>query len=160
MPLGWMKKAWRTGTDARPSFDRYVSSEPSFQNAIDAVEGWNTSFPAELGLRAGSLATYNDPRILWAIECFGEITNRRVLELGPLEGGHTSMLDSAGAQVDAIEANQLAFMRCLVAKEILQLKKSRFWLGDFMKALEHWDQRYDLIIASGVLYHLKHPLKL
>jgi hypothetical protein len=102
-----MKKGWRNTTGSPRSFDRYVSTEPSLQNAIDAVAGWNTSFPPELGLRAGTLATYNDPRILWAIECFGEIAGRRVLELGPLEGGHTSMLDAAGAQVDAIEANQV-----------------------------------------------------
>jgi hypothetical protein len=135
----WMAKLNSLARNAPSprSFDRYVPSEPTLQNAIDAVAGWNTSFPPELGLNAGSLATYNDPRILWAIECFGDIKGRRVLELCPLEGGHTSMLDTAGAEVDAIEANQLAFMRCLITKEILQLKRSRFSLGDFMKALEH-----------------------
>jgi hypothetical protein len=30
----------------------------------------------------------------------------------------------------------------------------------FIKALENWDQRYHLIVASGVLYHLKNPLHL
>jgi hypothetical protein len=133
---------------------------PCLQNAIDVVVGWNTSFPPEYELKAGSLATYNDPRILWAMECFGPLDDRRVLELGPLEGGHTSMLDAAGARIDAIEANQLAFTRCLVTKEIMGLTRSRFWLGDFVKALENWEQRYDFIVASGVLYHLKDPLHL
>ena len=110
------------------------------QNAIDAIAGWNTSFPPHYGLKAGSLATYNDPRIYWAIECFGSLEGRHVLELGPLDGGHTSMLEAAGAQVDAIEANQLAFIRCLVTKEILGLTRSKFWLGDFVKALENWEK--------------------
>jgi hypothetical protein len=64
------------------------------------------------------------------------------------------------AQIDAIEANQRAYLRCLITKEILGLTRSKFWLGDFIKALENWDQRYDLIVASGVLYHLKNPLHL
>jgi len=161
MPLRWVKKKiWPQSSSSSSNFDRYVSSTPSLQNAIDAVAGWNTSFPPHYGLQAGSLATYNDPRIIWAMECFGPLDGRHVLELGPLEGGHTSMLDAAGAQVDAIEANQLAFMRCLITKEILRLTRSKFWLGDFMKALENQDQSYDLIVACGVLYHQKDPLQL
>jgi len=123
------------------------------------MAGWKTSFPPNYGLKAGSLATYNDPRIFWAIERFGSLEGRHVLELGPLDGGHTSMLEAAGARVDAIEANRLAFMRCLITKEILGLTRSKFWLGDFVKALENWQQRYDLIVASGVLYHLDDPLR-
>lgn len=161
MPLQWVKRTLRPERPPKSShFDRYVSSVPSWQNAIDAIPGWNTAFPPQFGVEAGSLATYHDPRILWAIECFGSIAGCHVLELGPLEGGHTSMLDAAGAQVDAVEANQLAFLRCLIAKEILGLSRAKFWLGDFVKALESWDRRYDLIVACGVLYHLIDPLRL
>jgi hypothetical protein len=145
---------------ASSAFDIYVTSAPSLQNAVDAVAGWNTTFPPQFELKAGSLATYNDPRILWAIQNFGSLEGRHVLELGPLEGGHTSMLEAAGARVEAIEANQRAFMRCLITKEILGLTRSKFWLGDFVKALETWEQHYDLIVACGVLYHLKDPLRL
>jgi hypothetical protein len=166
MFLDWMKR--KTGSEkkiepeketASRNFDRYVSSAPCLQNAVDAVPGWNTTFPPQYRLNAGALATYDDGRILWAMECFGSIEGRHVLELGPLEGGHTSMLEAAGARVDAIEANQLAFMRCLITKEIVGLTRSKFWLGDFMQALENWDQSYDLIVACGVLYHLKDPLR-
>jgi hypothetical protein len=160
MPLRWVKKLWPERPRSSSGFDRYVSSTPSLQNAVDSVAGWNTAFPPKYGLKAGTLAAYNDPRILWALECFGPIDGCRVLELGPLEGGHTSMLDAAGAQVESIEANQLAFMRCLITKEILGLTRARFWLGDFTKALEDWEQNYDLIVASGVLYHQKDPLGL
>lgn len=161
MPFTWLKrKFWPEKERAASSFDVYVTSTPSLQNAVDAIAGWNTSFPPQFGIKAGSLATYNDPRILWAMQNFGSLDGRRVLELGPLEGGHTSMLEAAGAQVDAIEANQRAFLRCLVAKEILGLTRSKFWLGDFIKALENWEQKYDLIVACGVLYHLANPLDL
>lgn len=158
-----MLKKWtkRTGKEKPPAtFERYVSSMPSLQNAVDAIPGWSTSFPPEFGVVAGALATYQDPRIDWAIQCYGSLEGRTVLELGPLEGGHTSMLERAGATVDAIEANQLAFMRCLVTKEIVGLSRSRFWLGDFLKWLENAEKPYDLIVASGVLYHMTDPLRL
>jgi hypothetical protein len=160
MAVGWLKNKLRSAKSGIGAFEPYVSSAPSLQNAVDTVAGWNTSFPPHLELKAGALATYNDPRILWAIQNFGPLEGRRVLELGPLEGGHTSMLEAAGAQVDAIEANQRAFLRCLITKEILGLTRSKFWLGDFMKALQTSEQSYDFIVACGVLYHLTNPLDL
>jgi hypothetical protein len=147
-------------TSASDTFDRYVSSAPCLQNAIDAVSGWNTAFPPRFELKAGALATDQDPRIQWAMDCFGSLEGRHVLELGPVEGGHTTMLEAAGARIDAIEANQLAFLRCLITKEVVGLTQSKFWLGDLMKGLENWDQSYDLIVACGVLHHLKEPLRL
>jgi len=159
MSFGLLRRKLWPKTRAATAFEIYVSSTPSLQNAVDAVAGWNTSFPPQYQLKAGPLATYNDPRIVWATECFGPLEGRHVLELGPLEGGHTSMLEAAGARVDAVEANQRAYMRCLITKEILGLR-SKFWLGDFIKALQDWEQHYDLIVASGVLYHLRNPLEL
>jgi hypothetical protein len=147
-------------TSTPDTFDRYVSSAPCLQNAVDAVSGWSTAFPPDYELKAGALATYQDPRIRWVVDCCGSLEGRHVLELGPLEGRHTAMLEAAGARIDAIEANRLAFMRCLITKEIVGLTRSKFWLGDFMKALDSWDQSYDLIIACGVLNRLKDPLRL
>lgn len=148
--------------EQKPSklFDRYVVSMPSHQNAVDVVHGWNCSFPPEFGVVAGQLATYLDPRIAWMLSQHGELAGKTVLELGPLEGGHTVMLEQAGASVDAVEANQLAFLRCLITKEIYGLSRSRFWLGDFVKWLDGNEKSYDLIVASGVLYHSNHPLQL
>ena len=161
MIFSWNKsRSVQDETRTSDTFDRYVSSAPRLQNAVDALSGWSTGFPRDYELKAGALATYQDPRIQWVVDCCGSLEGRRVLELGPLEGRHTAMLEAAGARIDAIEANRLAFMRCLITKEIVRLTRSKFWLGDFMKALESWDQSYDLIIACGVLYRLKDPLRL
>ena len=160
MALEWLKtKIWPGSSRASRAFDRYVSSPPSLQNAIDAISGWKTSFPSQYRLNAGSIETYNDPRIRWAINTFGSLEGCRVLELEPLDGGHSSMLEAAGAQVDAVEPNRLAFLRCLITKEVLGLTRSTFWLGDVMGAMENWQQRYDLIVASRALGHLRDPLR-
>lgn len=58
-----------------------------------------------------------------------------------------------------MEANKLAYLRCLVAKEVYGLRRARFYLGDFVRGLQN-ATRYDLIVACGVLYHMADPLLL
>jgi hypothetical protein len=141
--------------------DEYVDSMPSAQHAVDLVSGWNHMLPPEAGATAGKVKMYADSRIVWALEQFGSIAGKRVLELGPLEASHTYMLHRQGpAVIDAIEANKLSFMRCLIAKNLLGLDSARFMLGDFEKWLETSSERYDLIVASGVLYHMADPVRL
>src|SRR6187402_1626923 len=88
--------------------DSYVHAAPSPQLALDLFKGdWWSAVP---GLQAGSTPLFDDSRIRWAVEHLGGVTGRRILELGPLEGGHTYMLERAGAaSVVAIEANTRAY---------------------------------------------------
>lgn len=141
--------------------DEYVSGLPLPQNAVDVLPGWNMALPPQTGAIAGPAPFYADPRIIWALNVFGPLTGKSVLELGPLEASHTFMLEQAGpARLQAIEANRLSFLRCLVVKELLGLKIARFYLGDFQSWLTHHHERYDLIVASGVLYHMLEPVRL
>jgi len=140
--------------------DEYVVTFPTSQNAIDILPGWNQAFPDVMGLKAGTVHLYNDPRILWALEQYGPLEGKAVLEIGPLEAGHTWMLEQRGpALIDAVEANKLSYLRCLVSKEILQLKLARFHLGDCQLWLENREDRYDFVVASGVLYHMRDPIR-
>jgi hypothetical protein len=149
--------------DAPPplALDNYVEGPPSAQNAVDALAGWNMALPVETGAIAGAAPFYNDPRILWAIEQYGPLEGRKVLELGPLEASHTYMLEQRRpASLLAIEANRLSFLRCLVVKELLGLRIARFQLGNFAPWFETATGRFDFIVASGVLYHMADPVRL
>jgi hypothetical protein len=91
------------------------------------------------------------------------VEGQRVVELGPLEGGHTYMLDRMGAaEVVAVEANRRAFLRCLISKELLGMPSARFLCGDAIHFLEsevaRGSSKFDLCVASGVLYHLRDPV--
>lgn len=146
-----------------PILDQYVREAPSPQAAIDLFKGdWWSSFPGEFaGLRAGELPLFDDSRIHWAIKALGGVEGRTVLELGPLEGGHTFALDNAGARsILAVEASAKAYLKCLVAKEILGMRRARFVLGDFEEYLRGAPEHFDVAIACGVLYHLKDPVEL
>ena len=84
-----------------------------------------------------------------------------MLELGPLEAGHTFQFEQLGArEIVAIEANVEAYLKCLIVKEAVGLSRSRFLLGDFCEYLETTDDRFDLVFASGVRYHMADPIGL
>ena len=143
--------------------DHYVTSAPGPQNALNIFEGqWTSQLPhGGQGLTAGSTPLFEDPRVTWAIERLGGVQDRTVLELGPLEGGHSYMLENAGARsVLAMESNTNAFLRCLIVKEILCMKKVRFLCGDFRQFLSSNEQHFDVVFASGVLYHMTNPVRL
>lgn len=143
-----------------PPFDIYEARAPAAQNAIDAVPGWNSAFPPEYGLVAGNRIHFQDERIVWAMDRFGSLAGKNVLELGPLEGAHTYQLHLRGAKIVAVEASKQAYIKCLITKEIVGLPRASFLLGDCVQFLEQNEQRYDLIVASGVLYHMPDPVRL
>jgi hypothetical protein len=92
------------------------------------------------------------------VDVCGSIEGFKVLELGPMECAHTYKLEKLGAgSILSIEASPEFYMKSLVAKESLGLK-ARFLLGDFNRYLETTEDRYDLVFASGVLYHMKDPI--
>lgn len=131
---------------------------PTYQNAIDLLPGWSSAFPGSLGLSAGNIPLFADERILSALDSFGSIEGKTVLEVGPLEGMHTYILNGRRpARIDAVEANKQCYLRCLVTKEILKLTHANFYLGDIRSWLSETETVYDLAIASGVLYHMDDP---
>jgi hypothetical protein len=142
--------------------DAYATSAPSAQLAVDVFLGdWSSELPAELDATAGAVGLFADPRIESAIKWLGsDVDGMRILELGPLEGGHTYMLDRAGANVHAIESNSRAYLKCLVTKELLGLQRARISRGDFVAYLKDTDQTYDVVLASGVVYHMSDPVEL
>jgi hypothetical protein len=150
-------------------FKHFFGVAPSDQNALDLFAGeWSSQPPAARPeLKAGATPLYDDPRIAWAhhrlmeMGVEGGIANRTVIELGPLEAGHTYLLDRLGAKsVTAVEANARAYLKCLVAKETFGMPRARFLLGDCLVHLRTTPDHYDVGIACGILYHLTNPVEL
>jgi len=143
--------------------DGYVETLPSDQNALDIFKGeWSSRLPGIWQeLQAGTITLFDDSRILWAADQLGGFTGKRVLELGPLEAGHSYMLETLGADtVIAVEANKRAYLKCLIIKEILDLKRCRFVLGDCVAFLREAHPAFDVCLASGILYHMREPSEL
>lgn len=151
-------------------FPNFFGKLPSDQNALDLFAGeWSSRPPADRSdLKAGDTPLFDDPRLTWAQDRFmesgleGGFRGRRVLELGPLEAGHAWGIEHRGAEsITSVEANARAYMKCLIAKEVYGLPRTRFLLGDCLEYLrDDKCPRYDIGVAAGILYHLTNPVEL
>jgi hypothetical protein len=136
----------------------YSKEIASPANALSIFSGeWSSAVP---GFETGKSPLFDDERMNWALGQLGSLQGKRVLELGALEGGHTSMLEHAGAKVTSIESNQRAFLKCLIVKNALHLE-TEFLYGDFRPYVAAAEPNsFDLVVAFGVLYHMAEPVKL
>jgi len=145
----------------------FVTTPPAPQNAIDIFRGeWTSRFPADgPAVQAGTVGLFEDSRLDWADARLRELSGQgfegqSVLELGPLEGGHTHRLTRLGAaSVVAVEANVRAYLRCLVAREVLDIPRARFLLGDAVGYLRTVERTFDVGVACGFLYHMVEPVE-
>jgi hypothetical protein len=145
------------------SSSNYIKTYPSNQNAINIFKHeWSSKFPDHFDVTTfGKAELFEDQRITWAEDhgvCF---KNKSVLELGPLEAGHTWMMDQRGTkEILSIEAHERAYLKCLIVKEITSMKTARFLHGNFDEYLGSSKRKFDICLASGVLYHSHNPLTL
>lgn len=139
-----------------------IGKECTVESMFKTIGGWTTEFNVNGKKVGGSVQLTNDTRLLWHMEMAGGVKDKRILELGPLEGAHTKMMVEAGAkEVVAIEGLSDCFLRCLIVKEAFSLNNVKFMFGDFCLYVENYlGNKFDIVSAAGVLYHQKNPAKL
>lgn len=141
---------------------------PSHQNAVDLFEGLWASKIEEVfpGLESGPGPFFRqDTRPLVAAQHLGivpgSLHGMSIVELGPLEGAQTYQLANLGAdRIVAVEASTDAFLKCLIVKEILQIPRCQFLLGDCLTFLQESRERFDMVYCAGILYHMENPFEL
>ena len=147
-------------SDGNTITTRFATGFPSEQSMIDIFKGaWKAALPPEFKLTAGPQGHFmSDPRVLWAEKLLpGGFVGKSVLELGPFEAYAKRLMERLGAEhITAIEANNINLLKCLVLKEATGLR-ARFLHGDFLEYLKKAPQSFDIIWASGVLYHSVDP---
>jgi SAM-dependent methyltransferase len=88
----------------------------------------------------------------------GSLRGKRILDLGCLEGGYSAAFAQMGArEVIGIEARAKNFERCLLVKDCLRLKNLFFYKEDVKNVKRDWFGDFDIVFASGILYHLDDP---
>ena len=139
---------------------------PSNQAIADIMRGtWHSEFPSEYGVHTGGQVRHFDfdvdDRVKWVDSVIaGGLKGRAILELGPYEAYNTWQMEKLGAErVVAVESNNIAFLKCLLVKEVTGLR-ARFLYGDFIRYLQSCQDFYDIVWASGVIYHQTQPLEL
>lgn len=140
--------------------DQYIRLAPKNQYLVDLFKDeWSSKLPVSNGedIIAGTADLFHDSRMtMLNSKC--EVSGKKILELGPLEAGHTYMLHQMGAHsITCVESNTRAFLKCLIVKELYSLKNASFQLGDALEFMKQTDSRFDICVASGILYHSTNP---
>jgi 2-polyprenyl-3-methyl-5-hydroxy-6-metoxy-1,4-benzoquinol methylase len=89
----------------------------------------------------------------------GDLSGKRVLDIGCWSGGDLLILAGLGAQVEAIEEHPLA---AATAQQLSQLVGCDVPIHSFSayKDRPEWKQTFDLVYCCGVIYHVTDPLLL
>jgi len=128
------------------------------ENTFSKHENWITQFLIDGETYGGGYPAYNDRRM----NTFKALRpdDKRVLELGCLEGGHTVSLADC-YDVVAIEGKKVNFDK---AKEIVRLHKTKKKIELIQANLEDFDIKslgfFDSVFCVGLLYHLPYPNRL
>ena len=135
----------------------FTLESPNSQSTLDCLGAkWISKVPLK-NVNSGHIPLFEDGRMDWLTKRI-DVSGKQVLELGSFEGGHTFMLANAGASVTGVESNSLSFIKSLLGKELLQYQ-AQFLYGDILRYLETCNF-YDIIVASGVLYHMENPVEM
>ena len=98
-------------------------------------------------------------RVVQIIQDLSRIPIRscRILDLGCLDGIYSIEFALHGAQVTGIDAREANIKKALFVKECLELQNVELIQDDVRNlSLEKYG-KYDVILCSGILYHLNTP---
>lgn len=136
--------------------------KPTREAMFGVLKGWTSQFEVDGVTVGGPIGLSSDERLFWHLDIIGGATNKRALELGPLEGAHTmSLIENGAREVVAIEGFPACWLRCLIVKEAFQLHQAQFLFGNFCEYVaDYQGPKFDFVLAAGVLYHQANPARL
>lgn len=130
-------------TEASVLKNGFSREVPSKQNALDVFSGsWWTAMPADSGLVAGPNPGFEDPRVP-RVNSLVPLAGARIVELGLFDAYNTWQLQQhAVSELVSGEGNRFNFLKCLIVKEIFDLK-ARFVHDDVCEFLKNVEEKYD-----------------
>lgn len=106
---------------------------------------------------------YGVDKRLKYVAYFLDVRDQRILEIGPLEGHHSIILEKMGVRQNiAIEARTENLEKCARIKQKYHLEHTEFVQYDLEKLYKaevtpSFEGPFDLVFCLGVLYHLPDP---
>jgi hypothetical protein len=131
------------------------------QSIFDFFPHWVSKFAVDGGVYGGH-SDYTTSRIsMLNEEGLSECVNfadKTVLEVGPLEGGNTIIIEKLRARtITAVEGHLENYIRCCVVKNLMGLRNTTFVFDDAMNVTPEKYGTFDIALIAGLLYHLDRP---
>jgi SAM-dependent methyltransferase len=128
-----------------------------------AIEGqfgpWTTNIGLGHGIQTAAQPAGPHFRLRRITQTIADVLGKpwdqlRILDLGSLEGFFALEFASHGAQVVAIEGRESNNARARFAAEALGISRIEFVTDDVRNLREKKYGRFDVVLCSGILYHL------
>lgn len=87
-----------------------------------------------------------------------DLTGKRALDIGALDGVHSFELERRGAQVTAIDIQDPNISGFNIAKNIIG-SNVEYVQGNVYELSTLFKEKFDIVLFFGVWYHLKNPVK-
>jgi len=132
----------------RQEIKHAVAEYPHWYHSIDLGEGVVTP---------GVNDSARELRFLNAIGLPKDCHGKRVLDLGCQDGFFSFELERRGAQVTALDVRSPGESGFEIARRFLK-SQVKFRQGNVYDLRFAQDEKFDLVLCLGLLYHLRHPL--
>lgn len=136
--------------------------EAGLSNHIQQHGEWlfNIPLPYNLSTRKGE--DLPDTRLKRILQIASDVSCKplsecRILDLGCLEGKYSIEFGLHGADVTGVEIRDTNIKRAIFLKEAYGLNNVTFSRDDVRNISAERHGQYDIIICSGILYHLPEP---
>lgn len=87
----------------------------------------------------------------------GDLTGRRVVDIGCLEGYFSIECALQGAEVLGVDGKLLNVRKCEFVQSVLDVPRVTFVQDAAMRVTRESSGRFDAVLALGLLYHLEDP---
>ena len=136
--------------------DKYEIQAPRPENLVALFEDqWVSALP---GLASGDVGCSADDRISGRWTSPGESTASRCSSWAP-RGRALLHAPARGRRARDRDRGEHPLLRkCLLVKQLFDLDRVEFELGNFVPWVQETDETFDLVVAAGVLYHLSDPV--
>jgi SAM-dependent methyltransferase len=129
---------------------------------FEIINNWVTTFPLEnVSLLGKTKPGAPQAQVICELEKKISLEGLSVLDLGCLEGLHAYILQERKVkQVVSIEGRRENFLKSLIIKNAFKLDNCEFLFGDVYAVMSSLVFKFDLCLASGILYHVDNPVSL
>jgi len=147
--------------DPLATFSYSLPRDDAFQAVIDAYGEW-TAMSVHLGGDEYTREPAVDHRLRRLVQCACDISKKpiaqcRVLDLACLEGHYAIEFAAHGAKAVAIEGREANIAKARYVKDRLNLSKLELHTDDVRNLSLAKYGEFDIVICSGILYHLQDP---
>jgi 2-polyprenyl-3-methyl-5-hydroxy-6-metoxy-1,4-benzoquinol methylase len=151
------------GRITRLSFHDRQWNRESILEVRDLLSPWNHNIKLPFGIYTAYCPDYYPAHeeILNIIshELSGAFQDKRILDVGCLEGYFSAECALQGASVVGVDGKTINIRKCEFVRSVLSIPNLTFVKDDAMRLTRQKYGSFDVVLALGLLYHLNDPFR-